>query len=108
MARTSMQILICLTCWEANSWKAPASKERSRNPALNGGTHDEIGERSSQTRSPPGSNGQHHRRPREGSRTLAEALAVGCLRDADESDFREALSRRQRHPFDDGRDAQGL
>src|SRR5207247_11364445 len=89
-------------------WKSPALKEKSRNPTLNGGTHEEIGKCSSQTRSPPGSHRQHHRRPREGSRALAEALAVGRLRDADESDFREALSRRQRRPFDGRRNAQGL
>src|SRR5205823_4549473 len=108
MAGTSMRVLICLTCSEANRWKAPASKERSRNPALNGGTHDEIGKCFSQTGSPPGNHGQHHRRPREGRRTLAETLAVWRLRDADESDFREALSRRQRRPFDGGRNAPGL
>src|SRR5437763_1258722 len=108
MARTSMQILICLTCWEANGWKAPALRGRSRNPALNGGTHDEAGKRFGQTRSPPGSHGQHHRCPREGGRSLAEALAVGRLRDADESDFGEALSRRQRRPFDGRRNAQRL
>src|SRR5207249_9007464 len=93
---------------EANRWKAPASKERAPNWALNGGTHDEIGKCFSQTGSPPGSYRQRHRCPREGRRTLAEALAVGRLRDANESDFREALSRRQRRPFDGGRNAQGL
>src|SRR5438093_1278145 len=108
MTRTPIQVLSCLTCWEENRWRAPASKRRSRNPAFSGGTHDEIGKCFSQTGPPPGSYGQHHRCPREGGRSLAEALAVGCLRDADESDFGEALSRRQRHPFDDGRNAQGL
>src|SRR5438552_16534510 len=108
MARTSIQVLICPTCWEANRWRAPALKGRFRSPAFSGGTHDEIGKCISQTGSPPGSYGQHHRCPREGCRSLAEALALRCLRDADESDFGEALSRRQRRPFDGRRNAQRL
>src|SRR6266498_1023915 len=75
MAMIAMQILIRLICSEANHWKAPASKRRSRNPVLNGGTRDETGKRICQTGSPAGSHGQHHRCSRERRRSLAEALA---------------------------------